>query len=294
MAVLPTNYLDDILAASMGGKRRFRITHEDGSTEEVTLEDVSEYEQAGSPFGSGDVNKTNQAVNEKLDSADVVDPALATVLGFAADAKLTGDALSELTKNFEDIEYAEKRYAINKYESYSLSNAIVRVLDDEYPSFIGILNVAIKTTNGTYVLIGRASFKQFAGIAINISATIHEMFSVFRNASSTTVVLKAVATTPNIIQYSDVAQIGLTTSNATAEKICSALSNHSMLSVPMWKDSWTSFNFPTNVGSYMSLIFIKQGDSYASMELYDLSNNKKYLSAFNGGTKIWSSWSALN
>ena len=99
MAVLPTNYLDDILAASMGGKRRFRITHEDGSTEEVTLEDVSEYEQVGSPFGSGDVNKTNQAVNEKLDSADVVDPALATVLGFAADAKLTGDALSELTKN---------------------------------------------------------------------------------------------------------------------------------------------------------------------------------------------------
>ena len=32
---------------------------------------------------------------------DVVDPALATVLGFAADAKLTGDALSELNKNFE-------------------------------------------------------------------------------------------------------------------------------------------------------------------------------------------------
>ena len=105
MAVLPTNYLDDILAASMGGKRRFRITHEDGSTEEVTLEDVSEYEQVGSPFGSGDVNKTNQTVNEKLDSADVVDPALATVLGFAADAKLTGDALSELNKNIT-ISYA--------------------------------------------------------------------------------------------------------------------------------------------------------------------------------------------
>ena len=103
MAVLPTNYLDDILAASMGGKRRFRITHEDGSTEEVTLEDVSEYEQVGSPFGSGDVNKTNQAVNEKLDSADVVDPALATVLGFAADAKLTGDALSELNKKIQNF-----------------------------------------------------------------------------------------------------------------------------------------------------------------------------------------------
>lgn len=109
MAVLPTNYLDDILAASMGGKRRFRITHEDGSTEEVTLEDVSEYEQVGSPFGSGDVNKTNQAVNEKLDSADVVDPALATVLGFAADAKKTGDALSELNKNFRNLIIVERK-----------------------------------------------------------------------------------------------------------------------------------------------------------------------------------------
>lgn len=110
MAVLPTNYLDDILAASMGGKRRFRITHEDGSTEEVTLEDVSEYEQVGSPFGSGDVNKTNQAVNEKLDSADVVDPALATVLGFAADAKLTGDALSELNKNMQNLYMPKGNY----------------------------------------------------------------------------------------------------------------------------------------------------------------------------------------
>ena len=34
---------------------------------------------------------------------DVVDPALATVLGFAADAKLTGDALSELNKNLNNI-----------------------------------------------------------------------------------------------------------------------------------------------------------------------------------------------
>lgn len=113
MAVLPTNYLDDILAASMGGKRRFRITHEDGSTEEVTLEDVSEYEQVGSPFGSGDVNKTNQAVNEKLDSADVVDPALATVLGFAADAKLTGDALGKLNKNLTNM----KTYQIYNYQN---------------------------------------------------------------------------------------------------------------------------------------------------------------------------------
>ena len=99
MADLPTNYFDDILSESMNGKKKFRLTYRNGTTEEVTIEDISEYDQYGSKFGAGDINKTNQAVNEKFDSDDVVDPKLATEEGFAADAKLTGDALSELNKN---------------------------------------------------------------------------------------------------------------------------------------------------------------------------------------------------
>ena len=103
MADLPTNFLDDILSASMGGKRRFKITNLKGTSEEVTIEDISKYDQVGSTFGASDINKTNQAVNEKFDSDDVVDPKLATEEGFAADAKLTGDALSELNKNTANI-----------------------------------------------------------------------------------------------------------------------------------------------------------------------------------------------
>lgn len=101
MADLHTNYYDDILSASMNGKKKFRLTYRNGTTEEVTIEDISEYDQYGSKFGAGDINKTNQAVNEKFDSDDVVDPKLATEEGFAADAKLTGDALSELNKNID-------------------------------------------------------------------------------------------------------------------------------------------------------------------------------------------------
>ena len=101
MADLPTNFLDDILSASMGGKRRYKITRLDGSSEEVTIEDISEYDQYGSKFGAGDINKTNQAVNEKFDSDDVVDPMLATESGYAADAKLTGDAIGELNNNID-------------------------------------------------------------------------------------------------------------------------------------------------------------------------------------------------
>ena len=67
MADLPTNYLDDILSDSMGGKRRYKITHLNGTSEEVTIEDISKYDQVGSTFGAGDINKINQAVNEKFD-----------------------------------------------------------------------------------------------------------------------------------------------------------------------------------------------------------------------------------
>lgn len=110
MADLPTNYLDDILAQSMNGKRKYRITRADGTFEEVILEDVSEYEQVGSNFGASDINKTNQAVNEKFDSGDVVDPMLTTEEGFAADAyktKLQFDEQNKKIDNKLDRKYRE-------------------------------------------------------------------------------------------------------------------------------------------------------------------------------------------
>ena len=100
MADLSTNYMDDILAESMNGKRKYRITRADGSFEEVTLEDISEYEQRGSVFGAGDINRTNQAVNEKFDSGDVVDPMETTVPGFAADALAVKNQFNEQNKKF--------------------------------------------------------------------------------------------------------------------------------------------------------------------------------------------------
>ena len=102
MADLSTNYMDDILAESMNGKRKYRITRADGSFEEVTLEDISEYEQIGSVFGAGDINRTNQAVNDKFDSGDVVDPMETTVPGFAADALAVKNQFNEQNKKFDN------------------------------------------------------------------------------------------------------------------------------------------------------------------------------------------------
>lgn len=103
MADLRTDYMDDILSAAMGGERKYEITFPDGTTQVVKIKDVTEYEQIGSTFGAGDINKTNQEVNLKFDSDDVVDPMLSTEEGFAADALKTKQGFDELYSKIDNI-----------------------------------------------------------------------------------------------------------------------------------------------------------------------------------------------
>lgn len=97
MATLPTNYQDDIMNASMNGKRRY--TFEQNSDGTYSLVDVTTYDQIGSDFGAAQINAITTEVNAKLDSSKVVDPANATEAGYAADAAATGTALAELNSN---------------------------------------------------------------------------------------------------------------------------------------------------------------------------------------------------
>lgn len=99
MAALPVNFKDDILAESMGGKRRYNIIQNDDGT--ISLEDVTTYTQEGSNFGAAVVNAIAQAIIDlQNQQVETVDPMLATEEGFAADAKLTGDAMQLLNENF--------------------------------------------------------------------------------------------------------------------------------------------------------------------------------------------------
>lgn len=87
---LPTNYKDDILNSSMGGKRRYKqTTNADGT---VSLEDVSTYDQVGSNFGASQLNAISKAVNESADSSKIIsDPDTAsatTEQGYIADVQL--------------------------------------------------------------------------------------------------------------------------------------------------------------------------------------------------------------
>ena len=102
MTELMTNFKDDILAESMEGRRRYQmITNEDGT---VSFADVTEYLQVGSEFGQAEVNAIHRELNKKFDSGDVVDPLAAEETGFAADAKLTGDAIREVNAKTPQIE----------------------------------------------------------------------------------------------------------------------------------------------------------------------------------------------
>ena len=67
---LPVNFQDDILNSAMDGKRRFKlIPNSDGT---YSLEDATTYDQVGSNFGAGQINATNQAVNESADKNKVI------------------------------------------------------------------------------------------------------------------------------------------------------------------------------------------------------------------------------
>lgn len=69
--VLPTNFKDDVLADSMGGKRRYILTENADGT--FSLEDATTYTQVGDVFGAARLNAICKAVNESVDQAKVVD-----------------------------------------------------------------------------------------------------------------------------------------------------------------------------------------------------------------------------
>ena len=167
MADLPTNYLDDILSDSMGGKRRFKITHLNGTSEEVTIEDISKYDQVGSTFGAGDLHKTNQAVNEKFDSDDVVDPMLTTEPGFAADAYQTKLQFDAQNKNFEKIHnYSTEETVIGKwvdgktiyrrhFSGNLISNGTYNTLFNENVNVINAIGSVIRASDGAHTVVGQ-------------------------------------------------------------------------------------------------------------------------------------------
>ena len=140
---LKTDYKDDILA--VGNLRKYQMIQNNDGT--VSFQDVTQYEQTGDVFGAGDINRTNQAVNEKFDSGDVVDPMLTTEPGFAADAYQTKLQFDAQNKNFANgFKWNLIGTGIGEYE-FTKYNEILIVLQDT----ANLLNYSIPVPIATLI-----------------------------------------------------------------------------------------------------------------------------------------------
>lgn len=99
--ILSTNYKDDILNVSTDGKRKYRMNYNDDGT--VSFDDVTPYDQEGSNFGAGDINLTNEAVNQSFDKNKLIRDMDAinaiTQEGYAPDAL----ALKEVNNSLQNL-----------------------------------------------------------------------------------------------------------------------------------------------------------------------------------------------
>ena len=138
---LPVNFKDDILASSMGGKRRYILTDNGDGT--YSLDDATDYTQTGSDFGAGQINATNQAVNESCDKADVIDD-LDDIMANQADGKIAGaKAVATLNANLSsNILRRETSLPLsvnaNQYKAVSQPQTSV----PGYTYFLGICGVS--------------------------------------------------------------------------------------------------------------------------------------------------------
>ena len=105
-ATLPTNFKDDILASSMGSKRRYNVINNSDGT--ISLEDVTTYTQVGSTFGAAQINATNAAANAAADASKIIDDYDTLMANTQAGYMAGALAVKELNSNLgkEDFYYA--------------------------------------------------------------------------------------------------------------------------------------------------------------------------------------------
>ena len=153
---LPTNYRDDILNPSAEGKRKYVMSYNQDGT--VSFEDVTPYEQVGSDYGAGDINTTNEAVNESFDKNKLIKDLdtinALTEEGYAPDAlafKELNNSLEKLTvwkfgveEVIGKLENGEIIYRKRYSENFELKTGTI-ILDT-------ISNINIIELNGNFTL----------------------------------------------------------------------------------------------------------------------------------------------
>ena len=153
---LPTNYKDDILNTSVEGMRRYQMIYNSDNT--VSFKDVTPYDQTGSDFGAGDINATNQAVNQSADAGKIIDDpdtaGATTEEGYIAGVQLFNHVNDSLLK-------------FMKYMGYD-------------PNSLALIPTLSSNSQNGYVISGS-----------NLYATSFDYYMPFDNNPNTSTIIKA-------------------------------------------------------------------------------------------------------
>lgn len=193
---LPTNYKDDILNTSVEGMRRYQMIYNPDNT--VSFKDVTPYDQTGSDFGAGDINLTNQAINESADAGKIIDdPDTAeatTEEGYIAGVQLFNHVNDSLTAdNAQAFQFAYDSES-GKY-GYKVKEAGTDVfvpfkggLDIDSLSFnvVNKINSFTATVGKTYIIFGLATKTNQAVTASLNGATIIKSSDIAKTGSGGT------------------------------------------------------------------------------------------------------------
>lgn len=174
-STLPTNFKDDVLASSMGGKRRYRLIHNSDGT--VSLEDATTYTQIGSNFGAAQVNNANAAVNASLATDGNASNVVNSFSQASARSNLsTGEKLSvslgKIMKWFADLRDSAFRSVANNLATSSGGLAVL----DAYQGYL-LNNNKLNTSNVIDTLsdvIANTQSKKPAG-SLSLKAAYNEL-----------------------------------------------------------------------------------------------------------------------
>lgn len=131
---LPTNYQDDVMSSSAEGMRKYLMIYNPDNT--VSFKDVTPYDLEGTDFGAGDINRTNEAVNQSLDKSKVIDDITAitaiTQTGYASGALALKNVNSRLGGNAITYDESEDAY----YIQHGADSASKKKLGSAYKGMI--------------------------------------------------------------------------------------------------------------------------------------------------------------
>ena len=126
-ATLPTNFKDDILASSMGSKRRYNVINNSDGT--ISLEDVTTYTQVGSTFGAAQINATNKAANAAADASKIIDDYDTLMANTQAGYMAGALAVKKLNSNLNKKIYCTMQIKDNSSTGMSWQDRILTVYD---------------------------------------------------------------------------------------------------------------------------------------------------------------------